>query len=252
MKPYSVFAHFYDRIMEGVSYQSWLDYIEDILERMKVRPHRVLDLACGTGNLSLLMADRGYQVIGIDLSAEMLKEAEKKVADRQNIKFQQGDMRSFSLSTPVELVVSFYDAINYILREEELNRVFAAVNRALKPGGIFIFDVNSRERIRNIKEDLCLYEEDDYLCFWRDCLRQDPLIWQVDLTFLIKQEDGSYLRADERHLERAYAREVLERILREEGFRCHHVYRDYSLEEAEEGAHRLFFVAEKKEDKDGF
>lgn len=246
MDPYTVLARFYDDIMAGVSYQDWTCYIEGLLERHQSPGKGILDLACGTGSVSFLLAQRGYQVLGLDLSWHMIQEAEKKNTEFL-VTFLQGDMRSFHLPEKVDAIISLYDSVNYMLQEEDLYQVFHSCYEALNPGGLFIFDVNTRDRLRQVKPGTCLYEGDGYYCFWKDILYPQPLIWQVDLTFFVQEEGGFYSKYEETHRERAYSQAVLSRILQEVGFSIPAIYRDYTFSQVQDGEFcaRYFFVGKR-------
>lgn len=249
-KPYTVFAHYYDAIMEGISYGDWVCYLEKLLQRHQAPGRRILDLACGTGSVSLILAQRGYHVVGLDLSWAMIEEARKKERGDLDLTFRTGDMRHFHLEERVDTIISLYDAVNYMLEEEDLYRVFTSCYGALNPDGLYIFDVNTRHRLRQVDPGTCLYEGDGFFCFWKDIIYPEPLIWQVDLTFFVEQGDGTYCKYQEIHRERAYSRDVLSRILQDVGFTLLSIYGDYTLcPVQEEGPiSRYFFVGRKGEE----
>lgn len=249
MKAYTTFARFYDSIMEGINYQDWASYLERLFQLHNSPGKEVLDLACGTGSLTCILAKRGYQALGLDLSPVMIEKAREKARGLKNISFTEGDMRSFSLEKKFDLIICLYDSLNYMLEEEDLSLVFSSCYQSLYQGGLFIFDVNTRDRFRRVKPGTCLYEGDGFYCFWKDNLYLEPLLWQVDLTFFVRQEDGTYVKEEETHLERAYSRDLLSSLLQKAGFQVLAIYRDYTLQKVEEyeTASRYFFVARKDE-----
>lgn len=254
MKPYTVFAKFYDTIMEGIPYYEWADYLEGLFPIYGAKGKRILDLACGTGSVSRIFASRGYQVIGLDRSSAMLSMAEKKRRDEGNPLYVLGDLRSFSLEKQVNIAISTHDSLNYILNEEDLFSVFSSVYMALYPKGLFIFDVNTIEGLKRMGSETHLKEGPGFYCFWKDTFHEANHLWQVDLTFFVKKGDGTYYKEKETHLERAYPLSLMQRLLERAGFFVAAVYRSYSLDKAAEGdgAYRYVFVCVKGEEDDNY
>lgn len=247
MKPYTVFAQFYDTIMEEVPYHDWVDYLEKLFTIYGVQGKRVLDLACGTGSLSCILASRGYQVIGLDLSSTMLSMARKKGRGEENPRYVQGDMRDFSLEENVHMVISTHDSLNYMHSEEDLFSVFSSVYRALYPKGLFIFDVNTIDGLKRMGSGTRLKEGDGFYCFWVDTYNHETCQWQIHLTFFIRQDNGTYDKEEETHLETAYSLTSFNRLLEKAGFTICDVYREYTLKKAREGdgSYRYVFVCMK-------
>ncbi len=141
--PFVDFARFYDRFMlYYVDYQGWVNYVEKVFRRFKVRPETILDVACGTGIPTVLLARRGYRVVGVDRSAEMLAVLRDKVGELP-ISFVRSEITDFRLAEPADAAISLYDSINYLLAEEDLGRCFSCVRRSLRNGGVFTFDMNT-------------------------------------------------------------------------------------------------------------
>lgn len=247
MKPYTILALFYDKIMEGIPYEDWVEYLEELFSIHKVKGDKILDLACGTGSLASILAERGYQVIGLDLSLEMLELAQKKRHLKENPTYLKGDMRRFTLDSKVDMVISTHDSINYIHSEKDLSSVFSSVYRALHPQGFFLFDMNSIAGLKRMNSHTSLYEGEGFYCFWRDSYLDDPPLWRIQLSFFMEQEDGTYYKEEEIHEERAYPLETLIRILEEVGFIIKAVYQGYTFREVKEGddPYRYFFVCER-------
>ena len=142
MGAYESFASVYDLFMNDVDYDGWTDYIEEIWKKFGLTPGLVCELGCGTGNITLRLAERGYDMIAVDLSAEMLSEAEKKAEEKNiNALFLMQDMREFELYGTVSSVLCLCDSLNYITEDEDMQDVFDLVNNYLDPGGLFIFDL---------------------------------------------------------------------------------------------------------------
>ncbi|MEG1294731.1 MAG: class I SAM-dependent methyltransferase, partial [Clostridium sp.] len=151
MEAYTSFARVYDTFMDNIPYEEWADYLQEILKREKVENGLVLDLGCGTGTLTEILASRGFDMIGVDNSVDMLEIAmEKKEQSGQDILYLLQDMRTFELYGTVGAVVSICDSLNYILEETELEQVFRLVNNYLDPGGVFIFDFNTVYKYKEI------------------------------------------------------------------------------------------------------
>lgn len=142
--PFSGIAPYYDALMWDIDYVGWIDYTLKLCEKFSLKPKRVLDLACGTGTCCIILSEKGYEVVGIDGSREMLEVARRKTESQNSrVKLVRGDMRSFTLEESVDLVTCIFDSINYILHENELESCFRSVNSVLSLGGLFIFDLNT-------------------------------------------------------------------------------------------------------------
>lgn len=245
-KAYSVFAQYYDEIMADVPYNDWVNYLEQILDEISFKPQTVLDLACGTGNISLRLARRGYQVQGIDGSGDMIEIARKKaMAEHLMISFKEGDFRTFELVESVDLVVSLYDSFNYLLTEDDLLQAFRQVYNAVRSGGYFIFDLNTILRLRSIEEGNSMVEGEGYYCFWRDIVEPEGPFWKVELTFFEEAPDGSLHKDNEVHIERGYSIDRIEELLTEVGFRVEKIYQAFTLKPGSEESERIYLVCGK-------
>jgi len=241
------FARVYDRIMADVPYRRWLDYIESIWDSQRFSPETVLDLACGTGNLSILLAKRGYKVTGIDMSSHMLEVARQKcAAEGLEVRFIRADMRRFRLETPVDAAVCVFDSLNYLLEPCDVRSAFASVFAALEPGGLFVFDVNTPERLSTIPEDVTIFEAEDYTVIWKDLWDAENKWWEVRLTGFIKEkESGKWRKFDEVHRERAFPLQELRSWLEQAGFSVKAVYDSGTFDTVSPLTFRAYFVAEK-------
>lgn len=248
-KPYVSFAEVYDQVMADVPYGLWMDYIANVWSNFSFSPTSVLDLACGTGNMSLLLAQRGLQVTGVDGSPTMLAIARKKLADEGlYADFVEADMRSFSLERTVDAAICVFDSLNYLLEPEDVRAAFRSVHRALKPGGMFVFDVNTPQRLAMIKKEVHLFEGSDHFLIWADSYDPSRKIWRVKLTGFLKTpgkgEDG-WTRFDEVHRERAFPIDEVKVWLQEEGFEVPAVYDSCSFRPANKSTSRAYFVAKR-------
>ncbi len=243
---YSFFAQYYDEIMSTVPYEEWVDYVEKLLKEINYHPKTVLDLACGTGNMALLLAKQGYNVQGIDGSHAMLRVAQQKAAQENLlISFNHGDFRTFRLSESVDLVISLFDSLNYLLNEDDLRQSFKQVYSALCPEGYFIFDLNTIRRLTSIEEGNSMVEGEEYYCFWRDRIDLEGTYWKIELTFFVEQADGNLLREDEVHTERGYPISKVKELLQTSGFKVVHVYDGFTLNPGSEESDRIYIVAKK-------
>ena len=162
MGAYEKFAQVYDLFMDNIDYEEWADYITDHLREYGIEDGLVLELGCGTGTMTGLLADKGYDMIGVDNSEEMLAEAmEKRVESGQDILYLLQDMQEFELYGTVRAVVSVCDSLNYITDRDELRHVFELVNNYLDPEGIFLFDMNTVHKYRDILGDTTIAENRD-------------------------------------------------------------------------------------------
>lgn len=245
-EPYTYFARLYDRVMQDVGYDLWVDYIEQLLARFGAKPRTVLDLACGTGNTTLPFAQRGYAVAGVDRSPEMLAIARRKTEQAGlSIPFTQADMRHFTVASPVDLVTCLYDSVNYVLDLDELVEVCRHVEGALSPGGLFIFDVNSAYRLSNIPDTTMFVEDDGFSLVWENQFHQRDRIWQIKLTGFVRSEGELYRQFKEVHKERAYTLEEITAAIARARLRLLGAYSAYSFDPPEDETARIYFVAAK-------
>ena len=236
MEAYTSFASVYDTFMDNVPYGEWGGYIYTLLCRYGVKSGIVLDLGCGTGTMTEILAGYGYDMIGVDNSEDMLELAmEKRIASGHDILYLLQDMREFELYGTVRAVVSVCDSVNYITEPEELAGVFRLVNNYLDPGGIFIFDFNTEYKYREVMGD-CTIAEDRGPCsfIWDNCYYEEERINEYDLTLFIREgtvpgqnegaeeddteENGAlYRKYTETHFQRGYTLEEIRELLSSAG-----------------------------------
>ncbi|MEG1706801.1 MAG: class I SAM-dependent methyltransferase [Clostridia bacterium] len=208
MKSYGVLSQFYNRLMTDCDYIKWSQYLFSQLNGLK----NGVDLACGTGAITKLLVDNGYDCIGIDNSIEMLNIARRNV----NTKFVQGDMIDLTLPHKVDFITCVCDGVNYV-KEKDIDGFFAKVSNNLALGGKFIFDISSEYKLRNILGDNIFYEDlDDLSYFWRNKLYTNKI--KMDLIFFEKLADGNYLRRDETQVQYIYSVDSLVKRLTKIGF----------------------------------
>ena len=219
MSSYEALAASYDALMADASYRKRADFLDRLLQKSAIPVHSVLDLACGTGTISCLLAQRGYQVIATDGSEEMLTQAAWKAAAlEQPPMFLHQSMPRLHLGMEVDAAISTLDALNYLTRTADLRETLRRVYRWLRPGGLFLFDVNTPYKLQRMDGQIYMDETEETCCVWRTFFsrRTQVCTYQVDLFRL--NANGSWDRAFEEHRERAWGREELETYLTEAGF----------------------------------
>jgi len=241
---YTQIGPIYDQLMAAVPYRAWVDYVELLVRRHGGRPRRVLDLACGTGNVGLEFARRGYQVTGVDRSASMLQEAIRK-AQEQNlpVSFFQQDMRELRLPEYFDLVVCLYDSLNYLLEWEGLRQTLCGVHACLQPGGLFIFDLNTELALAmNLFTQRNLDPKRPVRYDWRSEYNPQTRICRVDMTFYVDhKEQTETLR--EVHYERAYTQREVRQALRAAKLELLAMYDAYTFHRPTEQSDRIYYVA---------
>ncbi len=243
---YAKLADIYDYLVQGIDYDDWYKYINEICEKFDVKLKTVLDLACGTGNTSLPFARKGIKVYGVDLARAMLDKAAEK-ADRENlrIEFVQQDMRSLDLPEQVELATCYHDGLNYITSLDDLRLVFKGVNSSVKPGGLFIFDMNAVSKLASgVKDDTTFLDEEDMSLIWETSYEKENDLWEIRLTGFIRKGQ-LYEKFYEVHQEKAYTREEILSLLKETGFKLLAEYHGFSFDPPNGSTRRVFYVAQK-------
>ena len=262
MEAYTSFASVYDTFMDNVPYGEWGGYIYTLLCRYGVKSGIILDLGCGTGTITEILAGYGYDMIGVDNSEDMLELAmEKRIASGHDILYLLQDMREFELYGTVRAVVSVCDSVNYITEPEELAGVFRLVNNYLDPGGIFIFDFNTEYKYREVMGD-CTIAEDRGPCsfIWDNCYYEEERINEYDLTLFIREgtalgqnegaeeddteENGAlYRKYTEPHFQRGYTLEEIRELLSSAGLIFQAAYDMDTREAAGEKSERVCVIA---------
>lgn len=245
---YGIFSEFYDALTANVSYDTVAQVLSSLLTRYGKGRGLLLDLACGTGSVSVRLAEKGYEVIGVDLSPEMLSEAQNKAYSAgQNILFLCQDMTALDLYGTVDAAVCTLDGLCHLPDEESLSAALRKVSLFMNPGGVFLFDVNSVYKHRAVLgNNTFVYDTDDVYCVWQNTLLSDGVTVQMDLDFFEPVSDaGDYVRQSERFTERAYPRETLEAMLKKAGFTVLDVFDGYSEKPAHDTSERLLFAVRK-------
>lgn len=245
MGSYEFLAGSYDAFTADVDYSRWRDYVEGHFSRLKRPVRTVLDLACGTGSLTRELALRGYSLIGVDLSAEMLSLAEEKCRDLEHRpQFFCQSMENLRLPQRVDACVCCLDSVNYILKPRKLREAFARVWDALESGGLFLFDADTPEKLESMDGQVFLDETEDEYVVWRgeyNARRRVCSFWMD----IFRREGAVWLRGGELHEEYAYTMDELEDYLRKVGFGNIRRYGELKRRAPREGEQRIFFTAVK-------
>lgn len=250
MEAYSGFAEIYDLFMDNIPYEDWAQYLTGLLKEYGIRDGLVLDLGCGTGSMTELLAAAGYDMIGIDRSAEMLEAAaEKKERSGHDILYLCQDMREFELYGTVRAIVSVCDSMNYILEEKEFLEILSlAARNYLDYGGLFIFDLNTEYKYREMLGERTIAENRDEGSFiWENYYDEEEQINEYDLTLFIREESGYYRKYEETHYQRAYTLDAVRSFVERSGLKLLHIYDAFTHEPAREDSERVYVVCQRKE-----
>ncbi|MGI6031021.1 MAG: class I SAM-dependent DNA methyltransferase [Eubacteriales bacterium] len=241
------FARYYDQLNADCDYEAIADYYQQLFSRWGLSPQLVLELGCGSGNVTLPMAQRGYDMIGLDLSPEMLQLAREKAAaaSREDILLLCQDMTDFELYGTVEAVICALDGINYLTDKRDLLRCFRLTSLYLEQGGLFVFDVNTPYKFEKVLADnVFLYDLEDVYCIWQNHYEKRSGLCRFDLT-LFGREGEAYRRYEESQVERSYETQELKTLLQKAGFRLEAVYHEGTLGRPRPTSERLYYVARK-------
>jgi SAM-dependent methyltransferase len=244
---YTRFAEIYDRLTHDIPYIKWADYLESAFLKFGQKPRLVLELGCGTGSLAIELSRRGYEMIALDISSDMLARAyEKSQENKADILFLNQDMREFELYGTVDAIICLLDSINYLTSLRDLKKVFGLVRNYLNPGGLFVFDLNSPYKLSKILGNETFYELDDETSWiWNNTYDSRRRCTTFDLTFFVKNDSGLYERFGETHTERAFSRTEIVKALESEGLKLLGDFGDLSFKVPRPKEERIFYVAQK-------
>jgi len=243
MKSYEDFALIYDQLMRDINYKEWFDYIQKLMSKYDIKPEKVLEMACGTGNLTEHLCRSGYDVTCFDLSEDMLSIAYDKLRSYKNLLILKQNMVDFQINNNYDAVISICDSINYITEPGDLLKVFNNVYSHLKEGGIFIFDINSYYKLSNIIGNNTFVEEnDDVFYVWENCFNEEDNLCEFYLNFFIKEKE-LYRRSEEVHIERAYREEEILSALKEAKFKNIEIFDGLTLNKSHEESERINIIS---------
>lgn len=243
---YTSFAAVYDTFMDNIPYEEWAEYLMSLLKEYQVNDGLVLDLGCGTGNMTELLAKAGYDMIGIDNAEEMLEIAmEKKEESGHDILYLLQDMREFELYGTVRAIVSICDSMNYITEEEDLVEVFRLANNYLDPKGVFIFDFNTVYKYREVLGDQIIAEDREECSFiWNNYYYEDEQINEYELSLFIREEESDlYRKYQETHFQRAYDLETIRSLIEESGLEYITAYDAFTKNAPTDVSERIYVIA---------
>lgn len=244
---YQQFAQVYDDLMlEDIDYEKWVEYIEGIFTSLRSMPQTIIDLACGTGNITIPLAQKGYDMVGIDISQDMLTIAEQK-ARKGLVKVQWlcQDIKNLQGFGNKDGVICACDGMNYILNNEDLRDIFSRVYHSLKEEGIFTFDMNSKYKIEEIlAEQTFAYSGEDVSYIWENFYDEQQHIIDFELSFFVK-DGGNYKRFDEIHQQKAYSIEEIINLLKKVGFTYVEYYEAFTFHKPSSNSERIQYVAKK-------
>ena len=245
MDAYNALASSYDRLTNDVDYAAVVAFYRTLLARENVSPRTAVDLACGTGSVTAILAEQGLQMIGVDMSWEMLCMAEQKIQDLENRPvFLCQKLENLYLPKAVDLAVCALDSLDYITDPENCREAIRRIYKSLNPGGCFIFDVNTPEKLRAMDGQIFLDEDDDVYCVWRGEFDENTNICTYGMD-LFQRRGEKWHRSSEIHAEYAYSRQQLTAYLKEAGFTHIEVFADRELCSPRPGEQRIYFKARK-------
>ncbi|WP_195940162.1 class I SAM-dependent methyltransferase [Romboutsia sp. 1001713B170131_170501_G6] len=248
MDQYKDFAFIYDELMNEVDYNGWVEYIEEIIEKEGTKVQNILELACGTGNLTIPLTKKNYDIAGIDISEEMLGVAREK-AEKEGVELVllQQDIAELDFDiTNLDCVLCACDGFNYITYDEDLENVFKKTYELLKENGLFIFDISSFYKLSSVLGNNMYGENrEDVAYMWQNYFDDEENLVEMELAFFVKDEDGRFERFEEVHQQRAYTEEEILDMLQSVGFKDIKVYSDFTFETPKKDSERIFFVAKK-------
>lgn len=247
MALYDDYARVYDESGQIAFSLKMIPYLDKLLQRHPAPMHSMLDLACGTGTVALSFAQQGWEVYGVDASANMLEQAKRKMEQTgQQVAFSQQDMRQFVLPHPVGLITCLYDSLNYMLTLADLQLVFQGVAAALLPGGVFMGDMNTREMLQLVWDNNTFFVEGKNIAIVMvSSYEPETGLSTVDVVGFVRRENGLYERFQERHVEAAYEKEQVEVALEAAGLHVEAAYECFGFDPPDEETRRILWVARK-------
>lgn len=244
---YARFSEIYDQLTHDIPYVKWADYLQSAFLKFNQNPKLVLELGCGTGSMAIELAKRGYEMIALDVSSDMLGVAyEKAKNNNTDILFLNQDMRKFELYGTVDAVICLLDSLNYMSSIKDIEKVFRLVHNYLNPKGLFIFDLNSPYKLSEVLGNETFYElNEDNAWIWVNTYNNKKRSTRFDLTFFVRNEDGLYERFEETHIERAFESEEITQTLIKCGLTPLAEYGELKFKRPNKNEERIFYIAQK-------
>lgn len=244
---YGSFAHVYDRLTENVDYKSYAAYIKRLFESYGKNISSVVDVACGTGSLTAELSKLGYEMIGVDMSEDMLSEAQtKKAEENLDILYLCQSAEELDLFGTVQGAVCTLDSLNHITDEDTVIEAFKKISLFMEKDGIFVFDLNTEYKHREVLgNNTFVYDLDDIYCVWQNEFDEEDMITHVFLDFFV-EGNGLYERFYEEFDERAYSLEKVKKWLEISGFELVDFFEEFTENKPKEDTERIVYIARKK------
>lgn len=248
MESYTSFAAVYDMFMDNIPYEEWASYVISLLREEGINDGLVLDLGCGTGSLTEILAREGYDMTGIDLSPDMLQIAmEKRMESGRDILYLNQDMREFELYGTVRAIISICDSMNYLLEKKDLVQTLRLANNYLDPGGIFIFDLNTEHKYRDILGQCTIAEDREESSFiWDNNFDEETGINEYNLSLFIQEEEDLYRKYQETHYQKAYSLDEVKAAVKEAGMELAAIYDAFTRNAPSENSERIYVIARER------
>ena len=246
MNAYTGFARVYETFMDNVPYTEWAEYLTGLLQEYGVEQGALIaELGCGTGTMTGLLTERGYEMIAVDSSADMLAEAMEKAADLTGEPpvFLNQSMPKLDLYGTVDAAICCLDSINYLTSPRDVQKTLQRLHLFIAPGGLLVFDINSAEKLRALDGQVFLDETEDIYCVWRTEFEKRSQVCTYWMDIFTRKEDNTWERDFEEHRQRAYEVEELRGWLMEAGFTHIRTYGDCRMSAPRENEQRIYFTA---------
>lgn len=245
MNAYQALAGVYDVLTGDVGYQRRADYLEKLFQKSRIPVHTVLDLACGTGAMTAALMERGYELVSVDGSPDMLAAAREKTEGAAGIApvFLHQDMRLLDLYGTVDAAVCCLDSLNYLTGARDVQKVLERLHLFIAPGGLLVFDINSAAKLSSLDGQVFLDETEDIYCVWRTEYEKRSRICSYWMDIFTRRPDGTWDRAGEEHRQKAYEVDELRAWLLEAGFNRIRTYGDCRMSAPRPGEQRIYFSA---------
>lgn len=244
MEAYGGFAQVYDEFMDNVDYHQWCGYAVKLLKKYGVSDGQLVEIGCGTGTGTMLFAKEGYQMIGIDISQEMLEIAESK-KEEENILYVLQDATELELPYTVPAMVSIGDSMNYITDYGDFTMVLKRVNEFLEQDGIFVFDLKTRKYFSEIGETTIAEDREECSFIWENYFDEETNINEYYLSVFVRGDDGRYDKYEEEHFQRGYTLQEVRQAVEMSGLKIENIFEAFSDNEGNEENDRVYVVARK-------
>jgi ubiquinone/menaquinone biosynthesis C-methylase UbiE len=246
---YEDFAKVYDELMQEIDYDEWADYLFRMTLNASIPIKKILEFGCGTGNITLRLAQKGFDVTAVDLSEDMLTVADEKAEEQgiDNVRFFKGDMSNFKIDDTFDAVMVCCDSFNYLENLEKVESFIACASEALRPGGLLMFDMNTPEKYKEtIGDNTFVYNFDNVYCVWENALKPEEDKIDFDLSFFVRRKDDLYERYEEQQSQFYYPVEEIFRLLKIPSFKNQKIYDFGTFLAGGALSDRVQYVAEKR------